>query len=69
MTSRGYDPDVLAPGLDVVFCGINPASSAVADGHNFSNASNRFWTLAMSPFVTSATNDLMPTVRRRWRGS
>lgn len=39
----GYDPDVLAPGLDVVFCGINPATSAAAAGHNFSNASNRFW--------------------------
>jgi TDG/mug DNA glycosylase family protein len=39
-----YDSDVLAEGLDVVFCGINPASSAVADGHNFSNTSNRFWT-------------------------
>jgi double-stranded uracil-DNA glycosylase len=39
----GYDPDVLATGLDVVFCGINPASSAAADGHNFSNRSNRFW--------------------------
>lgn len=41
----GYDPDLLAPGLDVVFCGINPASTAVADGHNFSNRSNRFWTV------------------------
>jgi TDG/mug DNA glycosylase family protein len=39
----GYEPDVLAEGLDVVFCGLNPASSAVADGHNFSNRSNRFW--------------------------
>ena len=39
----GYEPDVLAKGLDVVFCGINPASSAAADGHNFSNPSNRFW--------------------------
>jgi TDG/mug DNA glycosylase family protein len=38
-----YDPDVLATGLDVIFCGINPASSAAADGHNFSNKSNRFW--------------------------
>jgi TDG/mug DNA glycosylase family protein len=38
-----YDPDVLAQGLDVIFCGINPASSAAADGHNFSNRSNRFW--------------------------
>lgn len=38
-----YSPDILATGLDVVFCGINPASTAVADGHNFSNRSNRFW--------------------------
>lgn len=39
----GHDSDILAPGLDVVFCGLNPAASAVADGHNFSNRSNRFW--------------------------
>jgi double-stranded uracil-DNA glycosylase len=40
---NSYEPDVLAEGLDVVFCGLNPASGAVADGHNFSNRSNRFW--------------------------
>jgi double-stranded uracil-DNA glycosylase len=39
----GYDSDILAPGLDVVFCGLNPAATAAADGHNFSNRSNRFW--------------------------
>jgi TDG/mug DNA glycosylase family protein len=39
----GYQPDILAQGLDVVFCGINPAVSAAADGHNFSHRSNRFW--------------------------
>lgn len=38
-----YSPDILTAGLDVVFCGINPASTAAADGHNFSNRSNRFW--------------------------
>jgi TDG/mug DNA glycosylase family protein len=38
-----YQPDILAAGLDVVFCGINPAATAAADGHNFSNRSNRFW--------------------------
>jgi double-stranded uracil-DNA glycosylase len=38
-----YSADILAPGLDVVFCGINPAATAAADGHNFSNRSNRFW--------------------------
>jgi double-stranded uracil-DNA glycosylase len=38
-----YSPELLGPGLDVIFCGINPASTAVADGHNFSSRSNRFW--------------------------
>ncbi len=38
-----YNPDVLTYGLDVAFCGINPASTAVADGHNFSSPNNRFW--------------------------
>lgn len=40
-----YEPDILAPGLDVIFCGVNPAASAAAAGHNFSNPSNRFWTV------------------------
>jgi TDG/mug DNA glycosylase family protein len=38
-----YEPDILTRGLDVVFCGLNPAASAVAAGHNFSSRSNRFW--------------------------
>lgn len=38
-----YEPDILAKGLDVIFCGLNPASSAAAAGHNFSSSSNRFW--------------------------
>jgi len=38
-----YQSDILAGGLDVIFCGINPASTAAADGHNFSNPNNRFW--------------------------
>jgi len=36
-------PDILAPGLAVVFCGINPALSAAVSGHHFSAGSNRFW--------------------------
>jgi TDG/mug DNA glycosylase family protein len=36
--------DILASDLDVVFCGINPALTAHADGHNFSSPTNRFWT-------------------------
>lgn len=41
MTS--YQPDILAKNLKVVFCGLNPALSAVHAGHNFSSPSNRFW--------------------------
>lgn len=40
-----YEPDILTDGLEVVFAGLNPASSAVAAGHNFSNRSNRFWSV------------------------
>lgn len=36
-------PDILADGLDVVFCGINPALSAAAAGHHFVSRTNRFW--------------------------
>jgi G:T/U-mismatch repair DNA glycosylase len=36
-------PDILAPNLLVVFCGINPGVSAAQSGHHFVNRSNRFW--------------------------
>jgi TDG/mug DNA glycosylase family protein len=36
-------PDLLAPGLDVVFVGINPSLYAVARGHYFARPTNRFW--------------------------
>jgi double-stranded uracil-DNA glycosylase len=38
-----YQPDILANNLKVVFCGLNPALSAVHAGHNFSSPTNRFW--------------------------
>jgi double-stranded uracil-DNA glycosylase len=40
-----YTPDILAEGLDVIFCGINPAYTAAVDGHNFSHRNNRFWSV------------------------
>jgi double-stranded uracil-DNA glycosylase len=36
-------PDILAKGLTVVFCGINPALSAAVAGRHFVSPSNRFW--------------------------
>lgn len=36
-------PDLLGPGLDVVFVGINPSLYSVAQGHYFARRTNRFW--------------------------
>lgn len=36
-------PDLLGPGLDVIFCGINPGLSAAESGHHFLGRGNRFW--------------------------
>lgn len=38
-------PDVLAPGLDVVFCGINPGAHSDAKKAHFANPRNDFWRL------------------------
>ena len=36
-------PDVVAPGLRVLFCGINPGLMSAATGHHFARPGNRFW--------------------------
>ncbi|HUK58695.1 MAG TPA: mismatch-specific DNA-glycosylase [Stellaceae bacterium] len=36
-------PDLLRPGLDIVFVGINPSLYSVAAGHYFARRTNRFW--------------------------
>jgi TDG/mug DNA glycosylase family protein len=35
--------DVIAPGLRVLFCGINPGLYSCATGHHFARPGNRFW--------------------------
>jgi double-stranded uracil-DNA glycosylase len=35
--------DVIAPGLDVLFCGINPGLYSGATGQHFARPGNRFW--------------------------
>lgn len=35
--------DVMAPNLDVVFCGINPSLYSAAMGRHFARPGNRFW--------------------------
>lgn len=36
-------PDLVAPGLSVLFCGINPGLYTAALGHHFARPGNRFW--------------------------
>ena len=36
-------PDVIAPGLDVIFVGINPGRYSGATGFHFAGPGNRFW--------------------------
>jgi TDG/mug DNA glycosylase family protein len=36
-------PDLIAPNLRVLFCGINPGLVSAATGHHFARPGNRFW--------------------------
>lgn len=36
-------PDLLEPGLSIIFCGINPGMRAASTGHHFEGRNNRFW--------------------------
>lgn len=36
-------PDVIGPGLRVLFCGINPGLYSAATGRHFARPGNRFW--------------------------
>jgi TDG/mug DNA glycosylase family protein len=36
-------PDLIAPNLRVLFCGINPSLYSAAVGHHFARPGNRFW--------------------------
>jgi TDG/mug DNA glycosylase family protein len=42
---EGAVPDVLGPGVRVVFCGINPGHWSAAAGAAFANPRNDFWRL------------------------
>ncbi|QGZ52773.1 MULTISPECIES: G/U mismatch-specific DNA glycosylase [Streptomyces] len=45
-------PDVVAGGLSVLFCGINPGLMSAATGHHFARPGNRFWpVLELSGFT------------------
>jgi double-stranded uracil-DNA glycosylase len=45
-------PDVLAPGLRIVFCGINPGFRSAKAGAHFANPRNDFWRLLADADLT-----------------
>ena len=45
MSSESAVPDVLGPGIRVLFCGINPGHWSAAAGAAFANPRNDFWRL------------------------
>ena len=47
-------PDLIAPGLKILFCGINPGRYSGATGRHFARPGNRFWpTLHAAGFTES----------------
>jgi TDG/mug DNA glycosylase family protein len=55
-------PDIIAPDLHILFCGINPSLYSAAVGHHFARPGNRFW-----PTLHAAglTERLLPPVEDR----
>src|ERR1043165_8611774 len=46
-------PDVIAPGLKVLFCGINPGLYSAWSRHHFARPGNRFWPALFASGFTS----------------
>jgi len=52
-------PDLIAPDLSILFCGINPGLYSAAVGRHFARPGNRFWTTLHRAGITSRV--LLPT--------
>ncbi len=55
-------PDVIAPGLRVLFCGVNPGLYSGATGHHFARPGNRFWPVL---YKAGFTNRLLHPAEER----
>jgi TDG/mug DNA glycosylase family protein len=55
-------PDIIAPGLKVLFVGINPGLYSGAVGHHFARPGNRFWPVLFKAGFT--THQLLPQEER-----
>ncbi|MGO9560790.1 MAG: G/U mismatch-specific DNA glycosylase [Acidimicrobiales bacterium] len=53
----GTVPDVIAPRLTVLFCGINPGLWSAAVGHHFARPGNRFWKVLHAAGFTTTVLD------------
>jgi double-stranded uracil-DNA glycosylase len=47
-------PDIVAPGLRLIFVGINPSLASAAAGHHFARRTNPFWRLLHAAGLTSS---------------
>jgi TDG/mug DNA glycosylase family protein len=56
-------PDLLAPGLRAIFCGINPGRASAAAGAHFANPRNDFWRLLHDAGLTPQL--LAPSEQRK----
>lgn len=48
----GGIPDLLRPGLRLVFCGYNPSLTSGRTGHNYAHPGNRFWRVLHAAGIT-----------------
>jgi double-stranded uracil-DNA glycosylase len=45
-------PDLLRPGLKLVFCGYNPSLRSGQSGHHYAHPGNRFWRILVAAGLT-----------------
>ena len=45
-------PDLLRPGLKLVFCGYNPSLTSGRSGHHYAHPGNRFWRVLFAAGIT-----------------
>lgn len=63
LTATGRSvPDVIAPNLQVLFCGVNPGLYSAAVGHHFARPGNRFWPALLA---SGFTNRLLSAFEER----
>ncbi|HYI16885.1 MAG TPA: G/U mismatch-specific DNA glycosylase [Thermomicrobiales bacterium] len=48
----GGIPDLLRPGLKLLFCGYNPSLRSGQTGHNYAHPGNRFWRVLHAAGIT-----------------